>query len=64
MIKVGELIDLIETTQETEIIITGCGSVHAEAETLVQVLKDEITEMAVTGVEIHGEHLRMWAESR
>ena len=64
MIKVGELLDTIETTQETEIIITGCGSVRADAEALICVLKDEVTKMAVTSVEIYEDRLRMWAESR
>ena len=60
MIKCGELLDTIEATQETEIIVTGCGSVRAEADTLIDVLKDEVTEMAVESVEIYEGRLRVW----
>lgn len=62
MIKLSELLTKVDDELDTEIIISGVGAVHGEADVLIGVLNSETTSLVVSDIGVYEGHLRLWVK--
>jgi predicted nucleic acid-binding protein len=62
MIKLSELLTKVDDDLDTEIIISGIGSVQGEADVLISVLNSETMSLVVSDIGVYEGHLRLWVE--
>ena len=62
MIKLSELLTKVDDEQDTEILISGVGSVQGEADVLISVLNSETMSLVVSDIGVYEGHLRLWVE--